>query len=347
MIKSLYIFIFLISRGDIMKKILSLLFVTLLTLTLVSCAESLPASDYVAKGEIVIKNNVAFVTDGSVTIASESAVHDAHRLLSAHSKYSDFADIYGYKVLHQIEGYTSYCYTVYPLSNGELLYLMLTLDENGVPYINENTVIANENTTSLSVRAEDAPYILSSITDDQRTANFNNGWKQSDLIYSTYLRLSSKLELESFNAFFKNEDWDIIVRFIKLTENGNIAEVYELTAFLESQTSTVVKNTYKIDDNSTCAKSETTSVSLNSSDTAEVLNKIISMNYKTDYQSVSRADKIETGIFFDAFGSVDTNDFGGKISDFYSFYYPFAFTSDTENGELSNNIKMLDALLER
>ena len=114
-----------------MKKLLAFVVACMCVFLLVSCSEELPASDYVKKGKIMVDNTIPFVIDDSVAIDAKEA--ECALLVGAH--YSSFAAKFGYKVFHYaaIPGISSLCkyYTVYPLNDGRLLYVIVDKNDKG------------------------------------------------------------------------------------------------------------------------------------------------------------------------------------------------------------------------
>ena len=113
-----------------MKKLLSIILVTVTVFTLFSCtAESLPASDYVRGTKPMIDNETPYIyTEG----CNSPAIAGVEKFYNEEMKYKDFAKIYGNKpVRHYTNGGEDHYYTVYSDANRHLIYLFLQKDENG------------------------------------------------------------------------------------------------------------------------------------------------------------------------------------------------------------------------
>lgn len=335
-----------------MKKLLALVLSCIFVLLLASCGEELPASDYVKKGKIMVDNTIPFVIDDSVAIDAKEA--EAALIVGAH--YSSFAAKFGYKTLHYTGNPYRFCYTVYPLNDGRLLYLVLKYTDNKAYVIQESSVIADKNTNVEYTFEWDAPYVLMNISDEVRLSEYQNGIENGSLLYETYMRLEQKLDL-SVAAFAPKKEWDALVRIIKW-ENG-MADVFELTLFLKTETAMLKKTTYELSDNtSVVIESNEKSISFvegvdylklvrkhNSSVSSKAtLSSILDANKEhvvddSVYTEIDSLDKIEKGIFVKTCGGIMYNE------EMLTFYRDFNYSYSTADGVLYDCLIALDGLM--
>lgn len=321
-----------------MKKLLALVLSCIFVLLLASCGEELPASDYVKKGKIMVDNTIPFVIDDSVAIDAKEA--EAALIVGAH--YSSFAAKFGYKVFHYADAPYYYSvktyYTVYPLNDGRLLYVLVKEDDKGNYIIQKSSVIADKNTYVSNIFDWDMPYVLLNVPTDVRESEFQNGFEKSSLVYETYMKLEQKLDLPILIRSFTKDGWNMKVRMIKL-ENDH-AYVFELTFFTEENMPMLTKTTYELSDGK-YNKTETNEKTLELDAVIPFIRKLDENDYVDEaaYQSVEDIDTIDKGVFFKTYGGVRYED------EWLSCLNYFKYSYTTTDGILSECIETLDGFM--
>ncbi|MBP3387982.1 MAG: hypothetical protein J6L23_05540 [Clostridia bacterium] len=323
-----------------MKKLLALVLSCIFVLLLASCGEELPASDYVKKGKIMVDNTIPFVIDEIVAIDAKEA--ECALLVGAH--YSSFAAKFGYKVFHYAAtpGISSLCkyYTVYPLNDGRLLYVIVDKNDKGDYIIQSESVIADENTNINHIFAWDAPYVLMNIPMEIRESEYKNGIEKSSLVYKTYMKLENSLNLPICSTdtapLYEDTECRMTARMIKW-ENDS-AKVYELFIYPEKEVVTFTSTTYT-NVNGEYNKTDFTEVVVELQTAMSFLKKLEDLHYSA-YYDIKDLTTIDKGVFLRIGGNFTYED------EWHYYFDRLLFSYNTTDGLLAELFEALADLAE-